>query len=124
MSGISKVLALILGLVMSFAANACNINFSIELQTFGENVTVDLRTGAPGRSRLVSIQRSQGGQVTFDNLCPGSYFLAIGNDDSVSVTPVSQFAGAAKLGPHAVVALELVEGQNLDPGHPRPHEVA
>ena len=52
MSGISKVLALILGLVMSFAANACNINFSIELQTFGENVTVDLRTGAPGRSRL------------------------------------------------------------------------
>ena len=91
MSGISKVLALILGLVMFFAANACNINFSIELQTFGENVTVDLRTGAPGRSRLVSIQRSQGGQVTFDNLCPGSYFLAIGNDDSVSVTPVRQF---------------------------------
>ena len=38
--------------------------------------------------------------------------------------PVSQFAGAAKLGPHAVIALELVEGQNLDPGHPRPHEVA
>ncbi len=80
-------------LVFSFStnANACNIDFSIELQTFGENVTVELRNGAPGRSRPVTSQRSKGGRVSFANLCPGRYFLAIGNDDSVSVTPVRQF---------------------------------
>jgi len=87
----SKFLVLIFGLVMSFSAKACNIDFSIELQTFGENVTVELRAGEPGRSRTVTSQRSQGGRVSFDNLCPGSYFLAIGNEDSVSVTPVRKF---------------------------------
>ena len=87
----SKVLAIVFGLIFSAAVDACSIGFSIELQTFGENVTVELRTGAPGRSRPVASQRSQGGRVSFDNLCPGSYFLAIGNDDSVSVTPIRQF---------------------------------
>ena len=33
----------------------------------------------------------QGGNVNFVDLCPGSYFLAIGNDDNVSVTPIRQF---------------------------------
>ena len=87
----SKFFMFLFGLVMSWGANACNIDFSIELQTFGENVTVELRSGAPGRSHPVKSQRSQGGRVSFDNLCPGSYFLAIGNEDSVSVTPVRQF---------------------------------
>jgi hypothetical protein len=88
---ISKFLALIFVLALSFNATACNIDFSIELQTFGENVNVELRSGAPGRSRAVASHRSQGGRVSFDKLCSGSYFLAIGNDDSVSVTPVRQF---------------------------------
>ncbi len=87
----SKLIVLVFCLLVSYTAQACNIDFSIDLQTFGENVTVELRTGAPGRSRPVASQRSQGGRVSFDSLCPGSYFLAIGNDDSVSVTPVRQF---------------------------------
>lgn len=69
----------------------CNIYFKIELQTFGENVNVELRAGTPGSSKPSSSRQSAGGQVSFSNLCPGSYFLAIGNDDYVRVTPVMSF---------------------------------
>jgi len=40
---------------------------------------------------VVNSSQSYGGNVRFGNLCPGSYFLAIGNGHSVSVTPVRQF---------------------------------
>jgi hypothetical protein len=76
---------------VSVATFACDINFNVELQTFGEHVMVELRSGSPGKSRPVASRKSQGGQVSFNNLCAGSYFLAIGNDDYVSVTPVKQF---------------------------------
>ena len=79
------------GLLFAVGANACNIRFTIQLQTFGENVQVELRNGSPGNSSLVTSQRSRGGQVGFYDLCPGNYFLAIGNGDSVSVTPVRNF---------------------------------
>ena len=86
-----KFFAFFLALALSFSATACNIDFNIELQTFGENVNVELRRGTPGKSRPVTSHRSQGGHVGFSDLCPGSYFLAIGNDDYVSVTPTRQF---------------------------------
>ncbi|MBC7548722.1 MAG: trypsin-like peptidase domain-containing protein [Polaromonas sp.] len=69
----------------------CDIQFTIDLQTFGENVSVELRSGSPGSSLVVGIQKSQGGTVSFFNLCSGSYFIAIGNDDNVSVTPIREF---------------------------------
>lgn len=69
----------------------CDVSYNISLQTFGEGVTVELRKGAPGNSSVVNSSQSFGGNVRFGNLCPGSYFLAIGNGDSVSVTPVRQF---------------------------------
>ena len=69
----------------------CDVSYNISLQTFGEGVTVELRKGTPGNSRVVNSSQSYGGNVRFGNLCPGSYFLAIGNGDSVSVTPVRQF---------------------------------
>ncbi|MBG6072564.1 S1C family serine protease [Polaromonas sp. CG_9.2] len=72
-------------------ASACNIDYDIELQTFGEHVSVELRSGALGASRVVKTRPSQGGRVSFSSLCPGNYFVAIGNDDYVSVTPVRQF---------------------------------
>lgn len=79
------------GCLISTAAFACDISFNVELQTFGENVTVELRAGTPGKSRPVASRKSMGGRVDFRSLCAGSYFLAIGNDDTVSVTPVKQF---------------------------------
>lgn len=84
-------LAIAIFLLIGNAAYACNIEFNITLQTFGEGVLVELRSGYPGRSRIVTATRSSGGNVNFSSLCPGSYFVAIGNDDSVSVTPVRNF---------------------------------
>ena len=72
-------------------ALACSIDFTITLDTFGEGVTVELRNGVPGNSKVVKTQRSSGGTVYFGGLCSGSYFLAIGNSDTVNVTPVRQF---------------------------------
>jgi hypothetical protein len=69
----------------------CNIGYSVSLQTFGEGVSVELRQGTPGNSRPISTSYSSGGTVRFSSLCPGNYFLAIGNGESVSVTPVRSF---------------------------------
>jgi len=70
---------------------ACSIDYSIDLQTFGDNVNVELRSGTLGNSIPIQSHKSSGGFVNFRNLCSGSYFLAIGNDDYVSVTPVRYF---------------------------------
>lgn len=74
----------------------CETTYTINLQTFGEGVRVELRTGTPGNSKIVSSSYSRGGQVGFDRLCPGNYFLAIGNDESVSVTQVRYFEDYAE----------------------------
>jgi len=69
----------------------CNISYEVSLQTFGEGVSVELRMGTPGSSRMIKTSYSSGGTVRFSSLCPGSYFLAIGNGESVSVTPIRLF---------------------------------
>ena len=78
-------------LFVSITVYACDSEYVINLQTVGQNVIVELRAGVPGSSRVVETKRSSGGRVYFSNLCPGGYFLAIGDDESVSVTPVRQF---------------------------------
>lgn len=84
-----------ISLLFAFAtagANAtCDIDYKVNLETFGERVNVELRKGTPGNSRLIKSTYSSGGAVFFGTLCPGSYFVAIGNDDSVSVTPPREF---------------------------------
>ena len=75
-------------LVMNSAAFACSAQYNITLETFGEGVLVELRSGSPGNSKVVRSARSTGGNVNFSGLCQGNYFLAIGNSESVSVTPV------------------------------------
>lgn len=87
-----KVIAAAVAVGLTGPSVACSTQFKITLETFGEGVLVELRGGVPGRSRVLSATRSHGGAVNFHSLCPGSYFLAIGNDDSVSVTPTRQFA--------------------------------
>ena len=81
----------VIAMIFCSSAIACSIDFTIKLETFGEGVTVELRTGAPGSSKIVKIQPTNGGTVFFGGLCPGPYFVAIGNDETVSVTPVRQF---------------------------------
>lgn len=78
-------------MLLATSVHACNIEFNITLETFGEGVLVELRQGVPGSSKVVRSTRSSGGHVAFSPLCPGNYFLAIGNDDYVSVTPGRNF---------------------------------
>jgi hypothetical protein len=81
--------------ILPIAAAACTSTYTVILQNQGSgaasNVLVELRQGAPGHSVLLSSQRSIGGTATFTGLCAGSYFLAIGDGDSVQVTPVHDF---------------------------------
>lgn len=86
-----KYTLLIAATFFSGLTSACNIDFTIHLETFGEGVLVELRTGKPGASKVVRSTRSTGGTVNFSALCPGPHFVAIGNDDSVSVTPSRVF---------------------------------
>ena len=74
---------------------ACLTTLTVQLQTFGRGVKVELREGIPGNSKIVGSQPSSGGNVYFTNLCEGSYFMAIGNEDEVDVTPVRHFEGGA-----------------------------
>ena len=78
--------AILVFLTFSTSAIACNTEYNITLKTLGSEVLVELRSGSPGSSRIVQSKRSNGGYVSFTGICPGSYFLAIGNDESVSVT--------------------------------------
>ena len=73
------------------AQAACATVLQVQLETFGEGVTVELRRGTPGSSRVVASQPSHGGTVYFRSLCAGTYFMAIGNGEDVEVTPVHDF---------------------------------
>ncbi len=92
---IKNLISVLLLLVMAANASACNTEYNITLQTFGEGVLVELRSGSPGNSQVVQSRRTNGGAVNFGKLCPGNYFLAIGNDDSVSVTQTRYFEANA-----------------------------
>lgn len=85
----------LVSLFVTETALACNTEYNITLETFGEGVLVELRSGIPGNSKVVQSRKSNGGNVSFRGLCPNSYFLAIGNDDSVSVTQVRYFEADA-----------------------------
>jgi len=74
------------------------INITVELNsniTRGENrLMVELRQGAPGNSKVVDTKYIEGrtGVVSFSNMCADSYFIAIGNGDTVAVGPVHKFS--------------------------------
>lgn len=92
---IKFLLSNILLLALAANASACNTEYNITLETFGEGVLIELRSGSPGKSKVTQSRRSNGGNVSFTNICPGNYFLAIGNDDSVSVTQTRFFEANA-----------------------------
>ena len=91
MNLIKFCVAAILCALPALVFGQCDTNFTVTLQTFGEGVQVELRKGQPGTSRVTKSTYSSGGTVYFSDLCAGSYFLAIGNEDKVSVTPVRYF---------------------------------
>lgn len=91
MNLIKICVAAILCVMPALVFGQCDTTFTVTLQTFGEGVQVELRKGQPGTSKVAKSTYSSGGSVYFSDLCAGSYFLAIGNEDKVSVTPVRHF---------------------------------
>jgi hypothetical protein len=68
--------------------------------TRGENrLMVELRQGVPGSSRVFDTKYFEGqtATVSFSQMPPGSYFVAIGNGDSVAVGPVRQFSDGQRV---------------------------
>jgi len=55
-------------------------------------VTVELRVGELGNSFPLVIKQAQDSEISYKGLCPGKYFIAIGDDKNVSTTPIKDFA--------------------------------
>ncbi|MDR0664058.1 MAG: hypothetical protein LBF86_00845 [Helicobacteraceae bacterium] len=83
--------AFIMLLLSASALAQCQIDYSVNLKAFSGNELVELRSGFPGQSSVVSRKRAVSGIVGFYNICPGFYFLAIGEGESVNVTNASYF---------------------------------
>jgi len=85
--------------------NAASYTINIAVQfnstiTRGENrLMVELRQGVPGSSRVFDTKYFEGqtATVSFSQMPPGSYFVAIGNGDSVAVGPVRQFSDGQRV---------------------------
>jgi hypothetical protein len=84
----------------------CQIDFDVELKTFGQDVTVELRVGEIGTSFPLEVKRASGGNLHYENLCPGKYFIAIGDEKQVSTTPVRDF----EFGQSYTSTVELTSG--------------
>lgn len=69
----------------------CNIDFKVILETYGADVSVELRVGEVGNSFPLVVKQAKGGELNYKKLCPGNYFIAIGDDKNVSTTPVQNF---------------------------------
>ena len=70
------------------------VGFSSEITQGQNRVMVELRQGVPGSSSVFDTKYFEGqtATVSFSQMPAGSYFLAIGNGDSVAVGPVHQFS--------------------------------
>ena len=67
---------------------------SSDLTQGSKQIMVELRRGEPGTSKVVDTQYFEGqtGTVCFSHMRSGSYFIAIGNGDTVAVGPVRHFS--------------------------------
>jgi hypothetical protein len=69
----------------------CNIGFKVILETYGADVSVELRVGEIGNSFPLVVKQAKSSELEYKNLCPSNYFIAIGDDKTVSTTPVQNF---------------------------------
>jgi hypothetical protein len=69
------------------------VQFSSTITQGSNRLMVELRQGVPGTSSVFDTKYFEGqtATVSFSNMPAGSYFVAIGNGDSVAVGPVRQF---------------------------------
>lgn len=85
--------------------NTASYTIDIQVQfiseiTQGQNrLMVELRQGEPGASSVFDTKYFEGqmATVSFLNMPEGSYFVAIGNGDTVAVGPVRQFSDGQRV---------------------------
>jgi len=82
------ILTLLATYLISTQAYACDIQYTLNVKTLGESVTIELRSGRPGNSKVIDTAMTKGGIVVFKGICPGTYFFAVGDENYVDVTPV------------------------------------
>jgi len=96
--------------VTTAMAASYTIDVTVELSstlTQGKNrIMVELRQGTPGNSKVIDTKYFEGskGTVSFPNMSAGSYFIAIGNGDSVAIGPVRQFGDRQNVHTKVLVA--------------------
>lgn len=109
----------LLGCVLTWAQEAaaqqCTAGYTIDVTvelssdiTMDDNkLMVELRQGTPGSSKVFDTKYIEGrtGTVSFSNMCPGSYFIAIGNGDYVAVGPVRQFKEGQRISTKLTVTM-------------------
>ena len=73
---------LLIGLmgIASLSAIACNIQITVNVSGHAADEAIELRHGPKGMSRVV------GTTGVNRNLCPGTYFISVGNSEYVMVT--------------------------------------
>ena len=69
------------------------VELSSEISLGKDRMMVELRQGSPGTSKVFDTKYIDGrtGIVSFTKMPAGSYFIAIGNGETVAVGPVHQF---------------------------------
>jgi hypothetical protein len=91
---LAGVLALVLAAMGPAAAQDCPSKVTLKVNSIGYSgqFTVELRSGTrPGSEVEDTVEMSSGGQHTFDDVCPGTYFFAIGPAASEEVSVTSYF---------------------------------
>ncbi len=75
------------------------VTFSSTITQGKDRVMVELRQGRPGASTVFDTKHFEGRTATlsFSSMPAGSYFLAIGNGDSVAVGPVREFSDGQRV---------------------------
>ena len=86
------------------------VELSPELTNNEKDILIELRQGTPGHSKPANRKHFSGhaGIVSFSGMCAGSYFIAIGNGDTVAVGPVHAFSDNQNL--HSTIRVTLSQG--------------
>lgn len=86
------------------------VELSPELTQGQNNILIELRQGVVGSSRVFETRQFVGhfGTVVFSRMCAGSYFIAIGNGETVAVGPVRRFSDNQRI--HTKVRVSFSQG--------------
>jgi HEAT repeat protein len=86
------------------------VELNSEISQNEDGIMIELRQGIVGSSRVFDKIRLGGrlGTVTFQGICPGPYFIAIGNGPTVAIGPMHRFEANQRV--HSQVNVSFTQG--------------